>query len=308
MSTEPQTVEAEVVESAGALVISKMKPGEEIEANFEALEQRIRYITEMYTDLVVTEDYLSQAKKDRAYLNGLSKSLNQRRIDVKNEYMRPYVHFEERVKALDAPIKTASQAIDEQVKAFEAQAKAEKREEIRQHWLEYAGALAEAVGFEAIEDPKWTNASVSIRSAFESVERTVERIARDEQTLTELNLSHPIEAKAEYFATLDLSKAIARSKALDDQEERARKLEEEKAAAAAWAKGEEAAHDVLVEEVPGGPTLEQTLAAPVAEAVPTPTIADEAPEWTIRVSCTRDQIERIVSVLKGMGLKGTVTR
>lgn len=303
MTTTP---EVEIMDApSDELVILSMTPGSDIEANFEALEARIGEILSDYRDLVVTSDYLSQAKKDRAFLNNLSKSMNQRRIEVKNRYMAPYLSFEERVKRLDAPIREASAAIDTQVKAFEETEKVEKREALVNHYMEYAGILVDAVPFERIEDPKWLNRSVPVGNAMKEIEEIVERIANDDLTLDGLQLSHSIEAKAEYFATLDLSKAIARSKALDDQEERARRLEEEKAALAA--QRQETAPEPIPESV--APTPAEPAPAPVQAAVEQPAQVDPDAlhEFRFTITCTRAQRDQVISALKSLGIKGTVS-
>jgi hypothetical protein len=278
------------------LVITKMKPGLDIEANFAALEAHIAGILEAYKGLVVTPEYLSEAKKDRAYLNGLSKSLNQRRIEVKNQYMAPVVAFEERVKRLDAPIREASEAIDRQVKAFEEQERVTKRAELVKHYEDYAGLILDAVPFERIERVEWLHKTCNLMAAFGEVEAIVERIARDEQTLTELNLSHPTDAKTEYFATLDLAKAIARSKALDAEEERTRRFEAEKAEIMREAAG----RVVPPTPIPAPPEPEKVTLTLVSNT------AEVARPWTITVTCTRAQLEPVMAALQRQGLHGTV--
>jgi hypothetical protein len=271
------------------LVITKMKPGLDIEANFAALEAHIAGILEAYKGLVVTPEYLSEAKKDRAYLNGLSKSLNQRRIEVKNQYMAPVTAFEERVKRLDAPIREASDAIDRQVKAFEEQERTTKRAELVKHYEDYARLIfLDGVPFERIEDAKWLNKTCDLMAAFGEVEAIVERIARDEQTLTELNLSHPTDAKTEYFATLDLAKAIARSKALDAEEERTRRFEAEKAEIMREAAG----RVVPPTPIPAPPEPEKVTLTLVSNT------AEVARPWTITVTCTRAQLEPVMAALQ----------
>lgn len=285
----------QIVES-GELVITSMTPGTDIEANFDVLKAHIEGIVAQYEGATFAAEDMALAKKHRAYLNGLSKSLNQRRIDVKREYTRPVDIFETRIKELDAPIKAAAAAIDEQVKDFEATAKAEKRTTLVEHWQMYAGALADAVPFERIEDPKWLNASTPERAACADIEQIAERIARDEGALTDLELSHPVEAKAEYFATLDMAAAIARSKALDDQEARARELEARKA---------EIAAERAAAPAPAPEPVSEATASPLA---PTPASVDEASAWTIELTCTRAQLQQVVDYISSLGLTGRAVR
>ena len=278
------------VEPASELVIISEKPGGAILANFAALKAHIDGIIADYRDVTVTPGTVKAAKKDRAYLNSLSASLNQKRKDVKARYMAPVVAFEEMVKELDAPIREASDAIDVQVKEFEAAAKVEKRERLKAHYEEFAPALVDAVPFERIEDPKWMLASTDLMKGFEEIEARVERIATDEATLSDLNLNHPVEAKAEYFATLYMGRAIARSKALDKQVAAAARLEAQKAE---W-EAQQAC------EAPA-PTSEPIQAAPEPAPTPEPTT-----EYTIVLTCTRTQLDGVIADMKARGLRGVV--
>ncbi len=282
-------VEAQVIET-GELVITKMQPGTAIEANIEALETRIAEIVADYTGLVVTPEYLSQAKKDRAYLNSLSKSLNQRRIEVKQLYMAPVVAFEERIKRLDAPLKEASASIDTQVKAFEEKEKDDKRAALVNHYEEYAPLLVESVPFERIEDPKWINKSVQLGTAIHELEEKVGKIAADYETLKGLQLPYEEDAAAELFTSLDLSRAIARSKELQDRADAAKRLADERAAMEAARAPE--------------PTPE-----PAPEPVTAPVGKSPAPEtrtFTFTVDCTLEQRQEIVNAIRALGLHGKV--
>jgi hypothetical protein len=277
--TKKQAAVVVLEPEAHDLVIISEHPGEGIEANFGALKAHLDGILANYVGAVVTEEYVPQAKKDRAYLNGLSASLEQRRKEVKQRYMAPVTAFEAKVAELVAPIREASTAIDTQVKAFEDRERADKRAELVKHYNDFAGALAEAVPFERIEDPKWTNKTCNLMTAFAEIEAGIERRVKDEATLTELNLPHAVEAKAEYFATLDLSRAIARSKEIDAQLEAAAKVEAAKVEAAAYRAEPEAVE---------------------------PSSPPGAVEWTFTIRCTRAQLDAILATVKTMGLHGRV--
>ena len=284
------------MEDAGApvtLVISQMKPGLAIEANFDAMAAKVAEFVETYRDLVVTDEYVPQAKKDRAYLNSFQKALDSRRLEVKREYMAPVAAFETEVAKLTAPIKEASESIDRQVKEYEERARVAKREECRKHYEEFAGALTEAVPFERIEDASWALKSTSLMAAFDAIESKAEKIAADDEALDGLGLSHPIEAHAEYFATLDIARAIARSKALDEQEQTARDMEARKAEAAAFRAEQAAPKPEPVAEVEPAPAVE---ASPV----------EESRAWTFTVTCTRSELDDALALLKAAGLEGTV--
>ena len=291
MTTKKQDTE-ELVQSH-EFRITKMQPGTEIEANFPEIEAKIAEITELYAGTIVSLDYLPQARKDRAYLNGLVKSVEQRRIEAKNAYMQPYNAFEAQVKALLAPVREASANLDAQIKALDEQERANKRQRLAAYYEGMAGALLEAVPFERIEDPAWLNKTCHLEDAYKAIDAIIERIFRDDQTLDGLALSHPREAKAEFFATLDLSRAIARSKALDEQEEAARRIEEAKAANLAAL---------------------QAQAEPEPEPEPAPVVPktshgdDPEVRWIIEVTCTRSAINAIMAYMQSIHLTGKVVR
>jgi len=298
-----------------ALVIQKMQPGTAIEANFDTLKAHIDSILEDYRDAQYSKRDLKDAKRDRAYLNNLTKELDQRRLEVKRRYMAPVDAFEMKVKVLAAPIKETAAAIDEQIKRMEAEQAAAKRAQIKAHYEDLAGLLVDSVPFERLEDPRWLNQTVNIMTAFAEIEERVEHIAEEEATLTELKLSHPVEAKAEYFATLDISRAIARSKALDDQEAKAARFEEEKAAIlqmredAAQTPAQAPAVVEAVHEPPApgdGRSADEDTRAGSAEPIHASAPPRIEQIWHLEVTCTRSEVDQLVDWLKQVGIHGRI--
>ena len=277
-------MEAQVVDAA-EFQITKATPGGAIEANFEAIKARVAEIVAVFDGVVVTPEYLPQAKKDRAYLNGLSKSLNQKRLDMKKRYMEPVVAFESKVAEVDAPIREASAILDAQIKALEEQEKVEKRSYLVAHYEEYAGALVDIVPFERIEDPKWTNKTCDLKAAFGEIEAIVEKIAADDAALDGLKLEYHKDAKVEYFETLDMARAIARNNQLVADAERVARLEAQKA-------------ENLAARAPE-PAAPEPKPVAAVETV-------EVREWLISFSGTREQRDAVIAALKDLGLHGTV--
>ena len=293
---EPEPVPAEVVEDA-EFAITQFTPGGPIVANFEAVRARIAGIVEMYSGIEVTPEYLPQAKKDRAWLNSLVTSVEQKRKDIKSRYLAEYTAFEAEVKTTLAPVREASAAIDSQVKAIEEQERAAKRAECAKHYAEYAGALVDAVPFERIEDPAWSLKSTSLMAAFKAIEDRVDGIAKDDAALDSLNLEYIVDAKSEFFATLDMGRAIARNADLVARAEVARAVEEQKNANIA----------ALAPEPEPEP---EVVAAPVVESAPAPEppAAVEIATWHIVVTCSREELDSLLASLKALGISGTVRR
>lgn len=86
--------------------------------NFDELKKELAEKITPYKSLAVTEDDLKGAKSDKANLNKLKKALNDKRIEVKKEYMQPLEVFEGQVKELVSIVDEGIVNIDSQVKAL----------------------------------------------------------------------------------------------------------------------------------------------------------------------------------------------
>lgn len=214
---------------------------EAIEFNFEELKEQVTNKVAMYKNLVYTDEQVKEAKADRAALNKFIKNLSDERIRVKKQCLKPYEEFETKINELVAIVNEPIQMIDKQVKEYEEQKKAEKENAIRE--------LFESIGFqsfvtlEMIFDPKWLNASVSMKKIEEQMTERKYQIGNDVMTISQLP-EFSFEAMEMYKQTLDLSKAIqegqkladiAKRKAEHEAELARRKAEQEAAEQAAKA-------------------------------------------------------------------------
>lgn len=153
----------------------------ELAFNFAELENSLREMTAKYAGLIVTEDGIVEAKRDRADLNRMSKAINDAKIRVKKAWMQPYTEFENKCKRLIALCSVPSQAIDAQIKAFEEKEKAEKKALLETKFLLCAGDAAEFITYDDVADPKWLNKTVTIEEAYLQMADTVERYREDAQ-------------------------------------------------------------------------------------------------------------------------------
>jgi hypothetical protein len=88
-----------------------------ISGNFEALEARIKGITEQYTGLLVQENDVPAIKNEMAGLNKMADRLADARKRVVSNISVPIREFEDKVKGLETMIKNARAFLDEQVQA-----------------------------------------------------------------------------------------------------------------------------------------------------------------------------------------------
>ena len=196
-------------------------PGK-ISFNYAELKEALTARVKDYETMVYTEDQIANAKKDRADLNRLKKTLNDERIRQEKEFMKPFDEFKAQVKELCTIIDNAASTVDSQVKAFEEQQKAEKLEAINALW-----SAKEAPGWMQRNDPKWLNASVSIKSIETEIDKQLLQIQKDLDTLDSLGIG--FEAMQKYQTTLDLNAAIAENARIKAQAEAKAKWEAEHA-------------------------------------------------------------------------------
>ena len=98
--------------------------------NYEECKAYLQEQLKQYDGLVVVEEELPKYKEIKAKLNNVAKAINDRKIEIKKEFMLPYTEFENQVKDLIGMIDTVNSKIDNQLKDFEEKRKADKKEEI----------------------------------------------------------------------------------------------------------------------------------------------------------------------------------
>lgn len=222
------------------LRVNEVTIPEKIDFNYEELKAELTSKVSFYETLVYTDDQVKDAKADRATLNKLKKTLNDERIRREKEYMQPFNEFKAQVNEIIGIIDKPIAVIDKQVKEFEDQKKAKKQKDIEE--------LFDGMGFqsfvtlEKIWDPKWLNASTSMKSIEEQMRSRMYQIGDDVLTLHNLP-EFGFEATEVYKQTLDINKAIkeaqrmteiakakAEAEAKKKAAEEARKTEEERKA------------------------------------------------------------------------------
>lgn len=196
------------------LTIEKQVPGELITNALkikEFVEERIKdYTPEKYYDDP------EAAKKDRAILNGASKELNNRRLSLEREFMRPFDEFKSIIKDTTNAIDRAAAKLDEVVKAVEETQRNEKRRDIE--------AIFEKKGFELVPlekifDPKWLNKGTKIKDIEKELDGKIAKIYSDIKVIEALP-SDVVEVKAQYLDTIDIGSALEMAQRLKANRER----------------------------------------------------------------------------------------
>lgn len=226
------------------LRISPIKTGEINIENYDEAKAYIMDKVETYKNAYYSEDQKGLAKDDRARLNKLKKAISDMRITKKKEYLEPFNDFEEKMKELAGLTDEALEQIDSQVKAFDEKRKAEKQKAIEELFSQIG--FQNFVTLEKIQDPKWLNASTSMKSIEDQMKSKMYEIGNGVLTLSQLP-EFGFEATEVFKKTLDINKAISEAKRMSEiakakaEAEARRKAAEEarKAAEEARRKAEE---------------------------------------------------------------------
>lgn len=206
--------------------------------NFDALEEQLDKKLDEYRGAVFTEDTKTIAKAEIASLRRLKKDIEDGRKTVKKKWMEPYDAFDKRMKILSTKVDKPINAINEQVQAFEEKRRQEKREEIHRMYEDCVSEYEESREFIVLDklyDPKWENASVSMKSIKKDMAEKMSAIQTAVSSIKAMRSDKELDALALYKRTLNLNDAIQmimtyeqnKADALRREEER-RQLEEER--------------------------------------------------------------------------------
>ncbi len=299
-------VEAEVVEDGRELVVT-CTPAE-IEANFDALEERVRRMVADYdgaTYDMSDDGNVKAAKRDRTFLNGIVKQIDERRKAVKREYLRPLDAFEARCKEISGIAKGASDAIKVQLDEAERLRRERAYAALEAHYGEVADLLAPVVPYSRVHEDRWLNKTVGEVKAKQLLEEKVGLLAEDWDTLKGQrgSMGHYEVAERELFRTLDLGTALKAARQADEEDAR---LEEMKAAMEPERAPEPAA--------PAPEPAPQPMPAPApqpVQAVQEPVIAPRPGEprtpWVVIVpEATRSDMEGLAKLLQMSEVSGRI--
>lgn len=201
-----------------------------IETNFEAVDAYLTEAMEPYTQMVVTEDSIGDAKKTLAQLRKLKEGINAQKIAVKREWMKPYTEYEDKAKQLMARVDKGISNIDGQVKDYDARRKEEKMAELKAYFTQEAERyrVTDYLTWDAILNPKWANATFSEEDAENEISGKVMDAARDVDYITGTGSPYTAAMLDEYRRSRDLRSALAvetRLRAIQEAEERKRAQE-----------------------------------------------------------------------------------
>lgn len=183
-----------------------------ISTNLDTLKQELEEIAKNYEGVVVSEDTIPLAKKDLASLRALVKEVEDRRKAVKKEWNQPYADFEAEVKNALAIINKPIDLINEQLKEFELQRKADKEQHVREIYAENIREYEEYLPFSEIFDEKWLNVSTTDKDIIFDINAKLTQVKIDLEAIKALQSEFEDEViKAYKESGNQLSTAIQRN-------------------------------------------------------------------------------------------------
>lgn len=228
------------------LRIVPYKIPEKIEFNYEEIIQEMEPIVNEKASIYYSDKDIPVAKKDMAKFNTFKKILNDERIRMKKEYMKPFEEFEAKVKDINALADKAVISIDKQIKEYEDNQKREKLDKIKALWTQMA--VPEGLTMDKVYEERMLNTSFSMKKVETCFELAICKFNRDMATLAALP-EFGFEAQQVYISTFDINKALAEGQRMAQIQKQKAEYEAEQARRKAEEEAKKATEQVPVEVV-----------------------------------------------------------
>ena len=183
-----------------------------IDCNFAELKEALAVQMSAYADATVTEDSITSYKKELATLRKIRTAVDDKRKEIEREYNKPVEEFKAQVKSLLEEIDKPIDLINSQLKLFEEDRIAHKRERVSKMYVEQVGEYIKFLPLESNYNPKWDNKSYTDEDIRFDISEKVMKIKSDLAVIEGLNCEIKDDVISTYIASgNDLSKAVARN-------------------------------------------------------------------------------------------------
>lgn len=260
--------------------------------NYLEVKQWVEDGLQAYKGRVYDDTQIAEAKKDRASLNKLATAIDAKRKEMKALYLAPYEQFEAEAKELVGMIKTVSDEIDAQVKAYDEFRKEEKLAFIKDNiYTPMIGNLAELVPYVQLHNPKWLNVTTSEAAISNEMAKAIENIENGLKAIDQLNLDADIaeRVKSVFLKDFDLTAAITEKNRIEAERERLARYQ-----AAQQAQVAEATPPAI-----NAPVEEE----PPAEPAQRPVAEEKLLTVAFRIHVTKAQLDGLGAYMKANGIK-----
>lgn len=269
--------------------------------NYDAMVEQTKAIAAKYDNLMITERTLKAAKQSRADLRKFRMAIEDKRKEVRREYVKPYDDFKDKVDALTKIIDQAIAPIDEGVKGLEERQRQEREKAVRQE----IKTITESRGLEPKDiqyDSHWEKTSLSniertrqIAAAADFVKGQKEKHEADRNAIAHYAKALDVDAGG-WLGLVDqgveMTDVMAR---MDNYAEQ----QKQEAAAERQRQEAQAAIDALHQQKVGDQMVD-TETGEVVDAGP------EKYSYVIEVSATPDEMDALQAYLTSNGLSWAV--
>lgn len=205
------------------LVVSEKTLGS-LTTNAMQIRDMVKNALPMYDISNYNDDNIEQAKKDKATLNKASKALNQKRIDIEKEFVKPFAEFKEVVSETVKLISDCSNKIDDVVKRHEQIYKDGKKKAIVNYFNE---KNVNGVGIDKIFKAEWLNKTAREKAVFAEIDAILLKVSEDMKALEVMHEDADV-LKTFYLDSLNISNTIQYANRLKEQRDKAARVEEER--------------------------------------------------------------------------------
>ncbi len=181
------------------LKVSEIQQIQPVNFNFEELKKELIEKSKYYKTIVYTDENISIAKQDRTNLHKLVNAINDEKIRIKKEIMKPYLPFEVQCKELMEIVKDATENIDMQIKDFEQKKKDEKLLEITNYFGEKVGIYKDLINFDLIFNERWLNITYDMKQIQEDIDHIIAKTKNDLMTIDSIVKNEETNAQTRDF-------------------------------------------------------------------------------------------------------------
>lgn len=197
----------------------------EITFNFSELKEWLEESLSLYDNIVVTEENKKEAKETRAKINKVAKAIDDQRIAVKKQYMKPYESFKIQCDQLKGICNEVAGKIDRQLKEMDERDKAERVNAIKQYFTENIGEMEPFLTFEQVYESKWGNKSVSIEQVMQEIGQKIRNCEEGIETIRNLRSEFETEMIRTFIQNHNIYDALETQRRLMEIKERTGKKE-----------------------------------------------------------------------------------
>ena len=142
--------------------------------------------------------------------------------------MEPYNQFHARVKQMTALVDKPINHINGQIEAFEDKRIKERQAEIEKIYMEEIGDMADFLPLYRLQEDKWSNASVSVKSIRKAISEAIAGARAGKAAIEAMQSDAVPDALRKFQATLSLPDALAYINRYETQKAETLRKEEER--------------------------------------------------------------------------------